>query len=120
MPVVKYLGFVKRRSNYRYETHDAARFVASTQRNWDEVRRACELLGLDPLYIANEGKQLAFVSPEDADRALEIIRSNPLGKNACIIGEVIEDYPKKVMMETVIGGTRIIDMLSGESLTRIC
>ena len=86
----------------------------------DEVRGACELLGLDPLYIANEGKLLACVSPEDAEEALEIIRANPYGKHACVIGEVIREPAGKVIMETLIGGTRIVDMLTGEPLPRIC
>ncbi|UCE19554.1 MAG: hypothetical protein JSV84_04205 [Gemmatimonadota bacterium] len=67
-----------------------------------------------------KGKLLACVSPEDADKVLEIIQSNPYGKDECITGEVVEDYPKKVIMDTAIGGTRIIDMLTGEPLLRIC
>lgn len=86
----------------------------------DEAKGACELLGLDPLYIANEGKLLACVAPEDADKVLAAVRANKYGKDAAIIGEVIVGNPGKVFMETVIGGTRIVDMLSGEPLPRIC
>lgn len=86
----------------------------------DEVRGVCELLGLDPLYIANEGKLIAVVAPEDADRLVTIMRHNQYGSAACIIGEVIDTHPNRVIMETAIGGTRIIDMLTGEQLPRIC
>jgi len=86
----------------------------------DEVASACELLGFDPLYIANEGKLLAFVGPDLADEILSTIRENEYGKDAVIIGEVISDNPGRVIMKTRIGGTRIIDMLSGEQLPRIC
>jgi hydrogenase expression/formation protein HypE len=85
-----------------------------------EVAATCELLGFDPLYLANEGKLLAFVSAEDTDRVLEAITANPYGKDAIVIGEVIEDYAGKVFMETRIGGSRIVDMLAGEQLPRIC
>lgn len=86
----------------------------------DEVRGACELLGLDPLYLANEGKLVACVSPVDVDKVLEKMRGNPYGKDCCIIGEVTSDHPGRVVMRTGIGGTRIVDMLSGEPLPRIC
>jgi hydrogenase expression/formation protein HypE len=86
----------------------------------DEVNGACELLGLDPLYIANEGKLLAFVSPEDAEKLLEVMQINKYGKVACIIGEVTREKPGKVLLKTTIGGTRIVDMLTGEQLPRIC
>lgn len=86
----------------------------------DEVRGACELLGLDPLYIANEGKLLACVSPEDAAGLLQVVQANKLGRNAAIIGEITTDSPGNVFMETTIGGSRIIDMLTGEPLPRIC
>jgi hydrogenase expression/formation protein HypE len=85
-----------------------------------EVVAACELLGFDPLYLANEGKLLAFVAQEDADAVLAAIRANPYGKDAALIGEVIADHPGKVNMETRIGGSRIVDMLAGEQLPRIC
>jgi hydrogenase expression/formation protein HypE len=86
----------------------------------DEVAGMCELLGFDPLYLANEGKLLAFVAPRDASSVLEVIRSDSYGKNAGIIGEVVADYPGQVYMETRIGGSRIVDMLTGEQLPRIC
>lgn len=86
----------------------------------DEVRGACELLGLDPLYIANEGKLLVCVSSKDTEKLLKIMRTNKYGKNACIIGEITAANPGKVLMKTIIGGTRIVDMLTGEQLPRIC
>ncbi len=84
-----------------------------------EVSAACELLGLDPLYLANEGKALIFVSDSEADETLKIMRNNPLGINSQIIGEVIEGEPS-VVMKTRIGSNRIVDMISGEQLPRIC
>jgi len=84
------------------------------------VNGICELLGFDPLYLANEGKLLAFVSPNDAEPVLTAMRLDPAGKDACIIGEVTADHPGKVAMETRIGGTRFVDMLTGEQLPRIC
>ena len=85
-----------------------------------EVVAACELLGFDPLYLANEGKLLSFVAPEDAAAVLAAIRMNPYGKDAAVIGEVIADHSGKVFMETGIGGGRLLDMLAGEQLPRIC
>ena len=85
-----------------------------------EVVAACELLGFDPLYLANEGKLLSFVAPEDAAAVLAAIRTNPYGKDAAVIGEVIADHSGKVFMETRIGGGRLLDMLAGEQLPRIC
>ena len=85
-----------------------------------EVVAACELLGFDPLYLANEGKLLSFVAPEDAAAVLAVIRMNPYGKDAAVIGEVIADHSGKVFMETRIGGGRLLDMLAGEQLPRIC
>ncbi len=86
----------------------------------DEVRGACEILGLDPLYVANEGKCLAIVAREAADAALALWRAHPLGQAAAIIGEVVADHPRKVFLRSRIGGTRVVDMLSGEQLPRIC
>jgi hydrogenase expression/formation protein HypE len=86
----------------------------------EEVKGACEILGLDPLYVANEGKLLAFVPPRESDRVLATIRSHPIGKEAAIIGEVTSDHPGFVLMKTRIGGKRVVDMLSGEQLPRIC
>ena len=86
----------------------------------DEVAGVCELLGFDPLYVANEGKLIAIVAEEDADFVLDILRKDIYGRDARIIGEVLADVPGRVVMETSIGGTRIIDMLTGEQLPRIC
>jgi hydrogenase expression/formation protein HypE len=86
----------------------------------EEVKGACEILGLDPLYVANEGKLIAIVSPSDADRVLAAIQSHPLGREASIIGQVTDDHPGFVMMKTRVGGKRVVDMLSGEQLPRIC
>jgi len=86
----------------------------------EQVSGICELLGFDPLYIANEGKLLAFVRADAADKILETMRANEFGMDAAIIGEVVSDSPGKVFMKTRIGGTRIVDMLTGEQLPRIC
>jgi hydrogenase expression/formation protein HypE len=85
-----------------------------------EVAGLCELLGLDPLYLANEGKLIAFVAPEDADAVLAAMRQDAYGHDAVFIGDVTADHPGKVFMDTRIGGTRIVDMLTGEQLPRIC
>jgi len=86
----------------------------------EEVRGACEILGLDPLYVANEGKLLAFVPSKSAQDVLAAMRNHPNGKDATIIGEVVSDHPGTVVMKSRIGGSRIVDMLSGEQLPRIC
>jgi hydrogenase expression/formation protein HypE len=86
----------------------------------EQVRGACEILGLDPLYVANEGKCLAIVAPAAAEHALALLRAHPLGREAAIIGEVVADHPGRVMMRSRVGGMRIVDMLSGEQLPRIC
>jgi len=85
-----------------------------------EVRSACELLGLDPLYIANEGKLLAICPSEQASTLLKKMKHHPLGKNAAVIGEVIEDSCHFVQLRSIFGGSRIIDWLNGEQLPRIC
>jgi len=85
-----------------------------------EVAAACELLGFDPLYLANEGKLLAFVSAADTAAVLAAMQANAYGKEAAVIGEVVEDPIGKVILETRIGGMRIVDMLAGEQLPRIC
>ena len=85
-----------------------------------EVAGICELLGFDPLYLANEGKLLAFVPAEHTDRILEVIRQNEYGRDAAVIGEVVADHPGRVSMQTRIGGHRLVDMLTGEQLPRIC
>jgi len=86
----------------------------------DQVRGACEILGLDPLYVANEGKFLAVVAPEVAGPALALLRAHPLGHEAAVIGEVVAEHPGRVFMRSRIGGMRVVDMLSGEQLPRIC
>jgi hydrogenase expression/formation protein HypE len=85
-----------------------------------EVAALCELLGFDPLYIANEGKLVAFVCSDHAEAVLAELCNDPLGKDACIIGEVVEAPAGRVILQTRIGGTRIVDMLTGEQLPRIC
>jgi len=87
---------------------------------WEEVRGACEILGLDPLYVANEGKCLAIVAREAAEQVLAAMQEHPLGREAAIIGEVVEDHPGKVFLRSRVGGLRVVDMLSGEQLPRIC
>lgn len=84
------------------------------------VTAACELLGLDPLYVANEGKLICICAQQDAKRTLEVMRAHPLGKQAAIIGEVVEDAHGFVQMETCFGGSRVVDWLAGEQLPRIC
>lgn len=86
----------------------------------EEVLGACEMLGFDSLYIANEGKLVAIVAPEDADKVLKAMQGNRYGKEAAIIGEVGAEHPSRVSMKTTIGATRIIDMLTGDPLPRIC
>ena len=85
-----------------------------------EVAAACELLGLDPLYVANEGKLVAFCAAEDADQLLAAMRAHPLGRDTAIIGEVIADENAFVQMQTAFGGRRMVDWLNGEQLPRIC
>lgn len=85
-----------------------------------DVSAACALLGLDPLYCANEGKMLAVVAAEDAERALAAMRSVPEGKNAAIIGRVISERPGKVVLRTAMGGSRMLQKLAGAQLPRIC
>jgi hydrogenase expression/formation protein HypE len=86
----------------------------------DEVRGACEMLGLDPLYVANEGKLVAIVDPAKADAVLEAMRKHPLGREARIIGTVTESHPGLVTLRTPLGTTRIVDMLASDQLPRIC
>jgi len=86
----------------------------------EEVFSACEMLGFDPLYVANEGKLVAIVAPEDAEKVLAAIRNNIYGRDASIIGEVKEENPGRVVMKTLLGSSRIVDMLVGDLLPRIC
>jgi hydrogenase expression/formation protein HypE len=84
------------------------------------VEAACEFLGLDPLYVANEGKLIAICAPEDAEDLLKVMHSHPLATQASIIGEVLEDTHGFVQMTTKMGGRRVVDWLAGEQLPRIC
>ncbi|ROQ93340.1 hydrogenase maturation carbamoyl dehydratase HypE [Desulfosoma caldarium] len=86
----------------------------------EDVAGACEILGLDPLYMANEGKVLVVLPQEEAGKALDAMRRHPLGRHAALIGEVMADHPGRVTLRTRIGGHRIVDMLRGEPLPRIC
>ena len=84
------------------------------------MNAACEFLGLDPLYVANEGKLVAIVAAADAAPLLAAMRAHPLGRDAAIIGEVVDDPHRFVQMETTFGGRRNVDWLTGEQLPRIC
>ncbi len=85
-----------------------------------EVHAACEMLGLDPLYVANEGKLIAVVPPEAAERTLAAMRQHPLGQDAAIIGTVVAEHPGMVLLRSVVGGERVVTLLAGEQLPRIC
>jgi hydrogenase expression/formation protein HypE len=85
-----------------------------------EVRAACEMLGLDPLYVANEGKLVAVAPADEAERLLAEMREHPLGCDAAMIGEVVADHPRMVVLKSRIGGERVVTMLSGDQLPRIC
>jgi hydrogenase expression/formation protein HypE len=85
-----------------------------------EVRGACEMLGLDPLYVANEGKLIAVVPPGDTERLLEVMRKHCLGRQAALIGKVVADHPGMVIIKSLVGGARVVTMLAGEQLPRIC
>ncbi len=84
------------------------------------VKGTCEVFGFDPLYLANEGKVVMVVSKKDATKVLEKMQKHPFGQEAQIVGEIVADHPGKVLLQTEIGGRRIIDMLAGEMLPRIC
>jgi hydrogenase expression/formation protein HypE len=86
----------------------------------DSVQGACEILGLDPLYVANEGKLCAIVAAPVAEAILDTMRRHPLGRDACLIGEVVAEHPRMVVMKTEIGGSRIVDVPFTEQLPRIC
>jgi hydrogenase expression/formation protein HypE len=86
----------------------------------DAVRTACELLGFDPLYVANEGKMVVIVAREDAGKTLEAMKANRYGADASIIGEITSEHKNRVVLRTALGARRIVDMLSGELLPRIC
>jgi hydrogenase expression/formation protein HypE len=96
-------------------TLDESRLVVGPK-----VRAFCEILGFDPLYVANEGKVLIVADKGSADEILEKMKEHELGKNAAVIGEIVSEYPGKAWIHTGIGGKRILDMLAGEQLPRIC
>jgi hydrogenase expression/formation protein HypE len=108
------LNEIARQSNVSIEIDEQKIPVASS------TRSVCEILGLDPLYIANEGKVVVICSEKDAEKILKTMRKHQYGKNSCIIGKVAQQPGGKVFMTTAIGGHRIIDMLAGEQLPRIC
>ena len=84
------------------------------------VNGACEILGIDPIYVANEGRLVAVVTAGSADTALAALRADPLGREAAVIAEVVAEPPGLVILETALGGTRVVDMLAGDPLPRIC
>ncbi len=86
----------------------------------ESVQGACEVLGLDPLYVANEGKLVAIVAPDMAEAVLKHMQEHELGRDAVIVGEVVAEHPGMVLMKTEIGGTRVLDVMFGEQLPRIC
>jgi hydrogenase expression/formation protein HypE len=86
----------------------------------EDVRGACEILGFDPMYVANEGRFVAFVPEAAAARALDVLRRHPVSGGACVIGRVAEGPSGLVALRTAMGATRVLDMLSGEQLPRIC
>lgn len=108
------LNEIAGKSNVGIELKESAIPVRET------VKGACEILGLDPLYVANEGKLIAIVAPHAAEAVLRAMRSHPLGQESRLIGEVVERHPRMVLMTTEIGGTRVVDVLFGEQLPRIC
>lgn len=102
------------------QSQTGVRLVESAIPMRDEVRGACEILGFDPLYVANEGKALVIVARESAEAVLAAMRRHPQGQEAAIIGEITAEHPGKVFLRSRIGGLRVVDMLSGEQLPRIC
>ncbi|HHY60573.1 MAG TPA: hydrogenase expression/formation protein HypE, partial [Clostridia bacterium] len=87
---------------------------------WPQVKGACDLFGFDPLYLANEGKILLAVAPDGVEEALQVLRDHPYGREAALIGTVTAERPGTVILETAVGGERLLDMLAGEQLPRIC
>lgn len=96
------------------------RLIESTLPLRHEVKAACEMLGLDPLYVANEGKLIAVVPARDAQRLLAVMKAHPLGRNSAVIGEIVDDHPGMVVMKSLVGGQRVVTMIAGEQLPRIC
>jgi hydrogenase expression/formation protein HypE len=86
----------------------------------EQVAAACEILGLDPLYVASEGKLIAVVAPDRAEEALALLRARPLGTEAAIVGEIEPEPKGLVLLQTTFGGSRVVDMLAGDPLPRIC
>ncbi len=86
----------------------------------EEVKGACEILGFDPLYIANEGKVIIFAAKEDEKKILSVMRAHQFGKESIVIGKVVKEHPGTVVMKTIIGSTRVVEMITGEQLPRIC
>jgi hydrogenase expression/formation protein HypE len=113
-------GVTSALSEIAEQAHVGIRLDQSALPISEEVKGACEILGLDPLYVANEGKLLAFVPPDESAKILSVMREHPLGRDAAIIGEVVGEHPGFVTMKTHVGGSRVVDMLSGEQLPRIC
>lgn len=101
-------------------SHVGVRLTESALPMRPEVKAACEMLGLDPLYVANEGKLIAVVPAEDAERLLAVMRGHPLGRNTTVIGRIVEDHPGMVVMQSLVGGERVVTLLAGEQLPRIC
>jgi hydrogenase expression/formation protein HypE len=85
-----------------------------------EVQGACDLLGFDPFYLANEGKLVAFIPQQKTESVLEAMKTDPLGEESVIIGKVTDENPGKVLLRTTIGGHRLLEPLSGEQFPRIC
>jgi len=108
------LNEIARHAQVGVELHEASIPVA------EPVAGACELLGLDPLYVANEGRLVAFLPAEAAERILEVMRNHPAAPQPAIIGTVTEDHPATVQIRSPLGGGRIVDLLSGEQMPRIC
>jgi len=108
------LNEIAQASNVGMELDEAALPIPA------EVAAACEMLGLDPLYVANEGVLMAIVRPEKAEAALEALRTHPAGAEACVVGRVVSDHPRYVVLRTAIGGSRVVDLLPGDQLPRIC
>ncbi|ARN81183.1 hydrogenase expression/formation protein HypE [Methylocystis bryophila] len=112
--VATVLNEIAEASNIALEIEEAATPIRA------EVKGFCEILGLDPLYLANEGKIVIIAPPEEVEAALGAMRHHPLGQDSCVIGRAVEGEPGRVVMRTILGGRRIVDMLVGEQLPRIC
>ena len=107
-------------NEFAQSSHCAMRIHEEALPVREQVRGMCEILGLDPLYLANEGKVITVVAPAQAESLLDVMRAHPDGRHSAIIGEVIEQPAERVILSTRFGGDRIVDMLVGEQLPRIC